>query len=393
MVRLLSELSVCFIVTSPIEIPGFTPSTYVTWTGWDHYMCRSIRELGHEAVLIAPSRKIKTIISSRHAFGHKVIFVPVGLPNTKLWPSGFSFSLLKVISKVKTNLIHIHNCYSFIYDSIALTCKMFKIPFVTQHNAGSYESLPSLVRFYRRITLHFAARVLSPNLGEINVLIRKAKLPSNKIAYVPMGVDTALFRPISKEKSRQILGLKNGSLYILFVGRLSPLKGLDVLVDAFVDIAKKYSRVNLILVGPSTVEEKMYYQKKIKSLGLEKRIQMAGIFPGRILVLYYNAADIFVFPSLSETFGVALIEALSCGLPVVSSYTGVAPNVIRNGENGFLINPGSKEELIDRVSLLLDNIDLRSEFGKKSRQISLKYDWKNIGEKLIKIYKEIGAVK
>jgi glycosyltransferase involved in cell wall biosynthesis len=385
----MGKLSLCFIATSPIEVAGFTPSTYVTWTGWEHYMCKAIRELGNEAVLIVPSKKIGIIISSRHTFGHKIIFVPVELPSIKLWSSGFSFSLLKVINKVGADLIHVHNCYSFMYDSIALICKMFRHPFVTQHHAGSYENLPLLVRFYKRITLHFATRVLSANLGEINVLIRKAKLPSNKVTYVPMGVDTTLFRPISKEKSRQILGLKNDLLYTLFVGRLSPSKGLGVLIDAFADIAKKNPRVNLILIGPSTVEEKMYYQKKIKSLELEKRVQIAGFFPSRILALYYNAADIFVFPSLSESFGVSLIEAMACGLPVVASYTGVAPNVIRNGENGFLINPGNKEELIDRITLLLDNDGLRSEFGKKGRQTTIEYDWKNVGKKLTKIYKEI----
>ena len=128
----------------------------------------------------------------------------------------------------------------------------------------------------------------------------------------------------------------------------------------------------------------------IKSLKIENNVRVEGVISRKQLKFYYAAADIFVLPSYTEGLPTVLPEALYMGLPVVASNVGGIPEIINNGENGFLIDPGNSELLSEKLHMLISNEALRKQFSKNSRKIAeTKYTYDKISEQYLNAYNEL----
>ncbi|MEM2293050.1 MAG: glycosyltransferase family 4 protein [Nitrososphaerota archaeon] len=204
-----------------------------------------------------------------------------------------------------------------------------------------------------------------------------------KIKVVPNCVDTRLFQPPDNysEKVNNLL---------LFVGRLDPKKGLLTLLESLNHIEKS---VNLVIIGPPS---RPWFFKKLL-ITIEKinrrtnhRVTYLGPSKHENLVRWYKKAAIFVSPSISESFGIASLEALSCGTPVVATNVGGVSEVIKDGENGILVPPADAVQLAESIQYLLDNEDVRKKFGENGRKWVVKnFSSEIIAMKLCQIYKEL----
>ena len=186
-----------------------------------------------------------------------------------------------------------------------------------------------------------------------------------KCFRIPHSVDTKKFNILEKRKGKEIR--------ILFVGRLDEEKGIQIILDA----SKKFKKSNVKFYFAGKGE----YAEKIKSLEKELPVKLLGYVDNEdMLVKIYNDSDIFVLPSISsnrweELFGIVLIEAMSCGLPVIASDCVGPKEIIDNGKTGFVIPQNNVEELVEKLDMLINNKELREKMGIHGRQKAVRdYD-------------------
>lgn len=176
---------------------------------------------------------------------------------------------------------------------------------------------------------------------------------------------------------------------VLFLSRLDAKKGLDLLIPALGNLAKRRDNFVFVLAGSGERKYEMEIQRMLQQYGLDKRTILTGFVEGETKWSVFKAADIFVLPSFHENFGVAVVEAMSVGLPVViSDQVGIHRDVYEAGAG--LVVPQNTEELANAIGLLLDNCDLRETMGKKARQlVEGRFSWDLVAKELNWIYKDV----
>jgi len=207
---------------------------------------------------------------------------------------------------------------------------------------------------------------------DIKKELEENNFPHEKMTYIPNGVDVTRYVP-----SRQTAG-SNGP-NICFVGRLEKQKGLDHLLRAFSLIKTGVPDLQLSIVGEGQEREPL--EKLAQGLGLEGRVTFAG--STRDVLTYYQSALIFVLPSLAEGMSSSLIEAMSCGLPVVVTAVGGNREMVEGGAGppdeipvsqfkiadcGILVNPEDSKGMAGALSKLLDDSTLRNQLGERARK-------------------------
>ena len=211
-----------------------------------------------------------------------------------------------------------------------------------------------------------------------------------KIREVPCGVDLDLFTPIEKEVARHRLGLKEGDRIILFVGRIEPLKGIDIMIGAAAQLHDNENFRVLIVGGDaSALTQIAELRQQAEGLGIDHHISFVGAVDHSELPLYYNAADVCVVPSFYESFGLVAIESMACGTPVVASRVGGLASTILDGETGYLISWRCPEPFAERLELLLDNDELRASFGRSAREAVERYRWANVATAVAELYESL----
>jgi len=201
-----------------------------------------------------------------------------------------------------------------------------------------------------------------------------------KIYLIPAGVDIGDYEP-HQDRSNEVLNL-------LFVGRIARNRHLEPIIKAL----QYLDKVKLTIVGgeeKSSSLSRKGYLSKLKALadelGVRERINFAGAKYGRELVGYYQAADVFIYTSLYENFGQTLLEAAAAGLPIISTPVGIAPEIVIDGETGFLVRDDPRM-ISDRIGQL-NNVFTRTEFGARIKEIvKKKFAWSNIIDQYLEIY-------
>lgn len=180
-----------------------------------------------------------------------------------------------------------------------------------------------------------------------------------KIHYIPNGIDRESFHPIETEKKgflRKRLGLPIDKKIVIYTGRLNKGKGLEMLLGVWRGIVKDYKNVFLIIAG-SGGNQFLTIEMDLKDYVMENRMQNFVLFTGYVYNIseYLMASDIFVLPSELEGLSCSLLEALACGLPVITTNVGGAPELIESGKNGILIKLNSPKELENAIVELLNS--------------------------------------
>jgi glycosyltransferase involved in cell wall biosynthesis len=195
-------------------------------------------------------------------------------------------------------------------------------------------------------------------------------VPGHRIRYLPNSVDCRVFRPPRKEERDRIRseeGWGRDRVVFLFVGRLSSEKGILDLLEAWGAVAAPQAL--LVVVGPDMAGHEMDVGPAARAFvarhALEGRVVFYG--PRHDVPRLLQAADVFVQPSHYEAFGIAAVEAMATGLPVVASRVGGLRDFLRDGENGLFADPGSPADLARHLNRLLDDQPLRERLGRNAR--------------------------
>ena len=210
----------------------------------------------------------------------------------------------------------------------------------------------------------------------------------NRDAFViPNGIDLRRFESLYHQDTHTLAA--NGERTILFVGRLHPVKGVAYLIEAMPVIIRKNPKVKLLLVGDG--EERQRLESLVAKLGLTEYTTFIGEISNEKVPQYIAASDVFVLPSLSEGLPVVTLEVIACGLPIVATNVGGIPEIVQDGENGFLVEPENSKAIAEKVLMLLGNDELRKQISQNNLEKSKNYSWEAVVDKLEDVY--LGVLK
>jgi glycosyltransferase involved in cell wall biosynthesis len=183
----------------------------------------------------------------------------------------------------------------------------------------------------------------------------------------------------------------DGDRMILNVGKFDEIKGQDVLINAFSEIASKYKNVKLVLVGGTGKA-----LPRLKALCVEKGIDNSVEFypdiPHRRVSNFYKKATIFCFPSRREAFGIVLLEAASFSVPVIASRVGGIPELVSDGENGMLFTQDNQSELARCIKVLLDDPVAAQKMGERlSEHVKSNFSWASAFKKYLDLLENENA--
>ena len=210
-----------------------------------------------------------------------------------------------------------------------------------------------------------------------------------KIKVIPAGVNLDTFKPVNQSIARQRVGIHEKQV-ILYVGRIEPLKGIDVLLEAAA-LLDGSDEIRVLIVGgsPGNDSELDRLKALTTELGIESMVTFTGAIKQNKLPDYYSAADVFVLPSHSESFGLAALEAMACGAPVVVSRVGGLKTFIDNGETGYLVPWRCPEPFVQRLEMLLANPLLREAMGRAARAKALQMGWGHTADRMLGFYSSL----
>lgn len=240
-------------------------------------------------------------------------------------------------------------------------------------------------RNYRRLKQHLkrscyqADVIITVSETGKKELIEQMNLPKEKIRVVYNGVDLQRFRPVKE----RVLGLPEH--YFLYVGTLEPRKNLLGLIEAYRIAKPKIGDCKLVLSGVRGWKYDSIFEK-IKEYGLEQDVFFPGYMSAEDLVKLYSGAKAFVFPSFYEGFGIPPLEAMACGVPVITSNCSCLPEV--SGDAAVLINPKDWEQLADAMERMLTDTQLRETCISRGFERVKNFTWERAADKVFEIYKE-----
>ena len=218
--------------------------------------------------------------------------------------------------------------------------------------------------------------------------VRFYGLDEAKIHVIYEGVNPR-FRPAPPEATagvRHAYTLPEN--FILSLGTIEPRKNLTLLLEAYRILRDRGSDLRLVIVGKKGWLYEGFF-RRLRELGLEDKITFTGFVPDADLPAIYSAADLFVFPSLYEGFGLPVLEAMACGAPVVTSNSSSLPEVA--GDAALLVDPTSVGDLAEAMNALMQNEDLQRTLKTKGPRQAAKFSWNKAARETLAVYRSVLA--
>lgn len=232
--------------------------------------------------------------------------------------------------------------------------------------------------------------VLANSDAEATQLVELYGADPDRIEIVPPGVDHAFFSPGDRGGARAALGIGDHPV-ILFVGRIQPLKGLDVAIRALGMLEDRTAEL-VVVGGPSGADGAVYEQHchdLVGELGLTGRVRFCPPQPHHLLSTFFRASDVSVVPSRSESFGLVALEAAACAIPVVAAGVGGLLTLVDHGETGLLTDDRDPARFAAHIDHLLARPDRAAEMGRRAATRASGYRWSITGARLRRLYADL----
>ena len=245
-------------------------------------------------------------------------------------------------------------------------------------------------RILIRNSAHKASKILTDSVFSKSQLIEIYKIPEQKIEIIYGGADREIFNPRNKKNAIENIFKKYKIRnFILNVGRLEPRKNQITLVKSYHELLKTYDiEEKLVIIGPKDYNFSPIYRYIFEN-NLVNHVYIFNTIGDQELPFFYKAATLFVYPSYAEGFGLPILEAMACGIPVIGSNTSSIPEVV--GDCGILIDPHKMEDLTNAIKKLIDSPSLKAKQSEKAIERSKNFTWKNAALKTLKIYNELSS--
>jgi glycogen synthase len=311
------------------------------------------------------------------------------------------------------NIVHCHTWYS--HFAGVLASRLYQVPLVLTthslepHRPWKAEQLGdggyAMSCWIERTAYQSADGIIAVSEKMKRNVIDLYGVDENKVRVIYNGIDPDFYHPIFDESVLEKYGINQEKPFVLFVGRITRQKGISELIQAIPKINEN-AQIVLCAGAPDTPEiaeecKNLIAKAKEKRNGI---IWIQEMMPHTDLRVIYSHATVFVTPSLYEPFGIINLEAMACATPVVGSAVGGIPEIVIEGETGFLVSLKSKSEsdfspenpeqfrndLANKINLLLEKPDLAKKMGESSRKRAESvFSWKSIAEQTASFYKDL----
>ena len=364
-----SGLKICIVsswVPSKSQ-PGFAPYVY--------NFAQNLGKFGLNVSLICPLEKGDEPIT-------KGDFMTIYRVN-KNYPV---FPVLRLIGKIKPDIIHVH-APNFFSCSAIFAAKLRTIPIIATVHRAEIDKLENPVFFFRKHALARFQKIIAVS-NYTKSLALNAGVDEKKIIVIHNSCDETFFFRRDKVAARTNQNLGIDKKIILFVGNLIKIKGIWTLIESIKILSSSVPDLLLLIIGQG--EERERLESLVGRYHLENNIKFLGWLPQRDLPELYNAADVFVLPSITEGHSIALLEAMAAGLPIVASKIGGNLESIEEGVNGFLFDNCDANKLAEKLAIILTDSDLRQKMAEKnSKMYHDKFRTENQINNHLKIYRSI----
>jgi D-inositol-3-phosphate glycosyltransferase len=348
-------------------------------------------------------------------YGNRVVHVPAGpeVPLPKQELATYLPQFVKGVQDFALNkgihydLIHSHYWMSGLAGldlkaswGVPIIHMFHTLGMMKNRVAQSPEELEGEYRIQgERKVLQEADRIVAATPAELAQLQWLYQADTHKIEVIPPGVDTGRFYPIPNDEAKGFIGVPPDDMMLLFVGRIEPLKGLDVLIEAIGRYCRERRqekpRLFLAIIGgeadssPETTSAEMSRLQMLREqYGVNDVVTFLGKRSQDTLPYYYSAAEAVVMPSQYESFGMVALEAMACGTPVVASQVGGLAFLVQDGETGYTVPAGDPEALCHRLKALINDKELRRKMGEQAFNFAQEYDWEKITSRIVRLYQE-----
>lgn len=306
-----------------------------------------------------------------------------------------TINLRRAIYDIKPDIIHVHSTFPDAFMvMISRRSRRKKTPLLITSHGVDIAVIKEFRYGYRlnpiasvaiRLVLKFCDKHVVPSDAMVKFAI-EAGSNREKTVKIPNGIPPR--REIAKEEVENIREKYSiqDKRSILTLSGMRPIKGLEYLVRALPVVLKKH---NVHLLMACKGEYETHIKDLIEKFNLSKRITFLGFVSGDEKLALLKACDIFCIPSVFESFGIVILEAMQYGKPVVASEAGGIPEIIENGKNGLLVPPKEFKRLANAICLLLDDENLRRGLGENAEKSVSLYSIEVVAQKYIKVYEEV----
>jgi 1,2-diacylglycerol 3-alpha-glucosyltransferase len=346
-----------------------------------------LQKLGHEVFVVCPKTSGVTYPDYVYAL-RSFTFKPYpeyrgALPSPRL---------LKWVKEKNPDIIHIHTPVSVGLLGLKIAKLLSKPTIATYHTLmEEYFKLYFIPKklerrkmveilsekFIKKYTKFFYNRVdvvIVPS-SEIKRILEECGV-KRPIYVIPTGIDTKTFKPLKSKRNEKT---------ILWVGRLGKEKSLDILLQAFKVLSEKYSGLKLMIVGDGPDRKRL--EELAKKLGINT--EFTGYVPNEKLPEIYSSAYVFVSPSVTETQGLTVLEAMACACPVVVANALGFKDYVKHGYNGFFAKPFDAKDFAEKIAKLIENKKLREKLAKNARKTAEEFSTENQMKKVMSVYEKL----
>jgi glycosyltransferase involved in cell wall biosynthesis len=357
----------------------------------------NLEKAGHDVFVYAPAVP-GYVDANQRVFRLKSIRV-IDNPEMRMALPMVEDGSVRALTRVPLDIVHVHTPFT-----IGLLGKYIAthqhIPIIYTHHTHYPEYAKAYLK--ERVVLPFLARSLSAWFSNVSdaVIAPSPKIQTLLRAYgvhkpiyvLPTGIRLQQFRK-TRARARRAralrmrLGIAPGSEVLIFVGRLGREKNIEFLIRAFAELRKMRRMVIFVLVGDGPIRDRL--RALVTRLGLSEATIFTGPVAHAEMAGYYQAANLFVFSSLTDTQGIVVLEAIASGLPVVALRDRAFTSIVKNGRNGVLLQPGaSPVRFAGRVAALLENQTQWRRFSAASVRIAQGFSEEEQARKLTRLYEK-----
>lgn len=310
-----------------------------------------------------------------------------------------SFNLLPLLlrNEKKIDLIHSHALRSYQEDVGAVFSLIKKKPLVISPHGGininwDYgDKIPKMISdntigFIKKKLLN--VHYIAVTKMEIPLIKKYGNVDDEHVHYIPHGVNTNIFKPVDSSELKQKLNLEDSNI-ILFVGRIAKGKGVDKLIKILNIIHQKNKRIKLVIIG-GDAGYLPFVKRLIQKYKLSKHVLHLGYITKENLPIYYSMADLVVYPSRQEIFGLVLCEAMACGKAVIGSNIMGPSEIIVNGKTGFISDFRDIDEISKKILNLLEDKKLLNQMGRNGlERVKKKFTWEKAAQLHFELYRKV----
>jgi len=318
-------------------------------------------------------------------------------PEYRFAPSRFR-KVKKVVEKYKLDLLHSHGPFSMGLNAL-YAHKNLKIPLI-----GTFHTLlPEYIHYFigEKSAEHFGLflkryswRYLKWYYSRCDVITCPSKTTANllkqksfeNVLIISNGIDTKKFNPnVSGSKFKKAYGISENEKIILYLGRISAEKNIPFIVKSASLVVKKIKDVKFIIAGEGPAKGELI--SLINEMKLNENFIFTGVLPSDLLLSTYAAANVFVISSHTDTQGLAILEAMSSGKPIVAAYSGVLGELVKDGRNGFTAK--DVEDFAEKTIQILRDVNLERKMGEESRKMVYDHSFERVGDQIAQLYNSL----